>query len=83
MNLKPECLKGQALALELCKIHWNIIHDIVPFHMFADDPQVHTSIDASSIYNQLMAKGKIKKNCLHQISSLMTENRLKLNLSKN
>ena len=49
--------------------------------MFADDTQLHKSLDASSVTSQLQAKSAIE-NCISKISSWMSANRLKLNSDK-
>ncbi len=51
------------------------------YHMFADDTQLHTSLDPKSSASQSLAKTKIE-NCISTISSWMTVNRLKLNSDK-
>ena len=52
------------------------------FHMFADDTQLHTSINPRSQTSQWNAKDKLEK-CVSSIASWMTANRLKLNSEKN
>ena len=49
--------------------------------MFADDTQLHKSLDPSSVTSQLQAKIAIE-NCISKISSWMSTNRLKLNSDK-
>ena len=51
------------------------------FHMFADDTQLHTSINPRSQTSQRNAKDKLEK-CVSSIASWMTANRLKLNSEK-
>ena len=51
------------------------------YHMFADDTQLHVSVNPNSLPDQLNAKSKIE-HCLQDVAQWMTENRLKLNKGK-
>ena len=51
------------------------------YHMFADDTQLHTSLDPNSTACQLQAKTSIE-NSISEISKWMSINRLKLNSDK-
>ena len=51
------------------------------YHLFADDTQLHTSLDPNSKSSQFQAKTTIEK-CISKVSNWMASNRLKLNSEK-
>ena len=53
----------------------------VLYHMFADDTQLHTSLDPNSKDSQFQARSTIE-NCISKVSNWMATNRLKLNSEK-